>query len=398
MPGKGRVCIVCKKTRASCAFAGQKASHCGKCKENGMTNTTLPKCIECKITIPNYGLSGGKPTHCKECKTDTMVDVRAQKCSKCKLKQPTYGKEGESPKYCYTCKEPDMIDVRSKMCEICNKKQPFFGEKCGKPVRCGDCKTDTMIDLISFKCVICNIKHPVFGLSGKKATHCKDCKLDELIDVENKKCIICNKIQPTYGCPIIKNILRCKSCKLDTDTDLRHKLCKTEYCETRAHVNLRGYCSWCFQHLFPDDPLTKKIPRKTYEIEVASTILGHNPEYKHDMRLSFGKCDCVSRRRIDLWRVIGNTLIAIEVDEHQHRRYDPADEEIRYDDLFMQFSGKWIFIRFNPNSFKDGRKTKNPPMKERLPALLEVVRLHELRAKEEKNTDLIEIHRLFFDR
>ncbi len=37
----------------------------------------------------------------------------------------------------------------------------------------------------------------------------------------------------------------------------------------------------------------------------------------------------------------------METDEFGHRGYDPKDEEIRYDDVYMIHSGKWIFIRFN---------------------------------------------------
>ena len=41
------------------------------------------------------------------------------------------------------------------------------------------------------------------------------------------------------------------------------------------------------------------------------------------------------------------------------------DEEIRYDDLFMDFSGKYIFILYNPHKFKDKyNKCKNPFLKQ----------------------------------
>ena len=35
----------------------------------------------------------------------------------------------------------------------------------------------------------------------------------------------------------------------------------------------------------------------------------------------------------------------------KHSSYDKEDEKIRYDDLYMVFSGKWVFIRFNPDSY-----------------------------------------------
>jgi hypothetical protein len=39
-------------------------------------------------------------------------------------------------------------------------------------------------------------------------------------------------------------------------------------------------------------------------------------------------------------------LRCVETDENAHNE---KDEEIRYDDLYMVHSGKWIFIRFNPD-------------------------------------------------
>ena len=29
------------------------------------------------------------------------------------------------------------------------------------------------------------------------------------------------------------------------------------------------------------------------------------------------------------------------------------DEDTRYNDLYMAYSGKWIYIRFNPDKYKD---------------------------------------------
>jgi hypothetical protein len=91
-------------------------------------------------------------------------------------------------------------------------------------------------------------------------------------------------------------------------------------------------------------------------------------------------------------------MLAIEVDENQHKYYSEKDEEIRYDDLFMHFSGKWIFIRFNPNKFKKSTGLiVNPRMEERLPRLLKMVDTQIERIKREANKDLVEIHTLFFD-
>ena len=54
-------------------------------------------------------------------------------------------------------------------------------------------------------------------------------------------------------------------------------------------------------------------------------------------------------------------MLCIETDEHQHKYYSQQDEENRYNDAYMGFVAKWIWIRFNPDKYKgkDG-KNKNP--------------------------------------
>ena len=44
-------------------------------------------------------------------------------------------------------------------------------------------------------------------------------------------------------------------------------------------------------------------------------------------------------------------MLCIEVDENQHKYYIKEKEIERYNDLFMDFSGKYIFIRYNPDKY-----------------------------------------------
>jgi hypothetical protein len=87
--------------------------------------------------------------------------------------------------------------------------------------------------------------------------------------------------------------------------------------------------------------------------------------------------------------LIGNTLLCIETDEFAHRGYDQHDEEIRYDDLYMIDSGKFIFIRFNP----DG---KGVDMEDKLDRLVEEIYTQIQRIENEENTELVEIVKLFY--
>lgn len=110
-----------------------------------------------------------------------------------------------------------------------------------------------------------------------------------------------------------------------------------------------GYCATCFKHLFPLDERSTFTHTHTKELRVRNAINEHFEGFIHDMPLYTGHCDCSMRRRIDHRILLGATLLCVETDEFAHKGYDPLDEEIRYDDLFMVHSGKWIFIRFNPD-------------------------------------------------
>ena len=65
----------------------------------------------------------------------------------------------------------------------------------------------------------------------------------------------------------------------------------------------------------------------------------------------------------------------------------------------MDFSGKYIFIRYNPDKFKDkyGKKTKNPYFETRVEVSEKAIERHILRIQVDDNSNLIEIHHLFYD-
>jgi len=85
-------------------------------------------------------------------------------------------------------------------------------------------------------------------------------------------------------------------------------------------------------------------------------------------------------------------MLAVETDEFAHRSYDEKDEEIRYDDLYMIHSGKWIFIRFNP----DITTTQKTDIEDRIGVLLDVMEDQMGRINSEENQELVEIIKLFY--
>jgi hypothetical protein len=159
-----------------------------------------------------------------------------------------------------------------------------------------------------------------------------------------------------------------------------------------------NYCARCFKRLFPDDERSLVIYEHSKEILVRNAISKkalENEKFKnfiHDKPLYTNGCNCTHKRRIDHRKLIGNTMLAIETDEYAHRGYDKKDEEIRYDDLYMLHSGKWIFIRFNPDNTKDNKNDIN----EKIKILLIEIENQIINIENEKNKNPVEIIYLFY--
>ena len=355
--------------------------------------------IEC-LNKAKYGFPNEKLKFCKLHKIKDMKYIYGMKFCRCG-KQLSFGFSGdERATCCKDCKKDGMIDIINKKCPC--GKQAYFGLPGDKrPSCCKDCKRDRMIDIKNKKCK-CG-KGPYFGFPGdKRATCCKDCKRNGMIDIRNKKCP-CGK-QASFGFPGDKRPTCCIECKKEEMEDIRNKKCKANkcgfICPTLANPYYDGYCTHCFGHIFPNHPKTANIHKNYKELKVVNYISSKYERFYHDKPLYVnlnGGC-CPSKRRIDLRKLIGNTLLCIEIDERQHRGYYQIDEENRYNDLFMDFSGKYIFIRYNPDKFKDAKGNKrNPQFETRMEVLEKEIRKHMLRIEQEDNKELLEIHHLFFD-
>jgi len=112
-----------------------------------------------------------------------------------------------------------------------------------------------------------------------------------------------------------------------------------------------------------------------------------------------GGC-CATKRRIDLRLLVEHPTkclfwLCIEIDENQHKTYAVGYEEARYNDLFLDFSGRYLFLRVNPDAFSDHGCRQDPPFEERF----EIVRGAILQAIDEGRTtsDLVEVNHFFYD-
>jgi Rieske Fe-S protein len=336
-----------------------------------------------------------------------MVDIKSKRCQHpgCQT-QPNYNYANESTAiFCSSHKLENMVDIKSKRCEHPGcQKQPAYnypGET--KAIFCSSHKLENMVDIQNKRCQHpgCQ-KHPVYNYPGEtKAIFCSSHKLENMIDIKSKRCEHpgCQTI-PNYNYPGESTAIFCSSHKLENMVDIKNKKCKSnDICMgTRANVKYKGYCARCYQHLFPNDPLSFQIRSKTKEIAVRDYINSIFEGFQHDIPLWTGNCYCTHRRRIDHRKLIGNTLLCIETDENQHKNYDKADEEIRYDDLMMLHGGKFVYIRFNPDKYKDKNgKSMNPMLYTRLPVLRKEIEKQINRIQNEENTELLEIIKLYYN-
>jgi hypothetical protein len=396
---------MCGKARPYFNEPGQTpAICCASCKSDTMVNVKDKRC-KCGKAQPNFNEPGQTTAICcASCKSETMVNVKDKKCQ-CGKALPNFNEPGQTPPICCSlCKKDTMIDVIHKRC-ICGKAIPNFNEP-GQTsaICCVSCKKDTMIDVKSKKCK-CGKAQPVYNEPNQTPPICCVlCKTETMINVKSNRCK-CGKAIPIYNEPGQTPAICCVSCKKDTMVNVKHKKClglinNNEPCpyDIQANPKYKNYCIECYRRNFPLDPLTFQIRSKTKEIAVRDYINANLEGFQHDKPLSTSHCECNIRRRIDHRKLINNTLLVIETDENQHKSYDQMNEETRYDDLYMPFSGKWVYIRFNPDKYvsKNG-KNKNPMISTRLPVLLDEIKKQIWRIQTEQNSELVERVYLFYD-
>jgi len=397
---------VCGLKSPSFNLPGELAKYCNSCKLIGMVNVKSKLC-ECKLAVPVYNFPNQKKAICcKQCKNKNMINIKDKKCE-CGIAIPVYNYENEiTPKYCKFCKLNNMVDImnKNKLCGCPKKVRATFNLIGEKAKFCSSCKTIGMVNVIDRKCK-CGKAQPTFNLVGEKiAICCNSCKTDLMIDIKNidKLCTKCKKYRANFNVEGQTKGIYCKECANDGMCDVTHIKCKgiDGICplKQRGSPKYKNYCSACFAHNFPLDPLTLNKRSKTKEIAVRDFINSKFEGFQHDKVLWTGNCDCTIRRRIDHRKLIGNTLLVIETDENQHKSYNEMDEEIRYDDLYMAYSGKWIYIRFNPDIFINSEgDRKNPEIKDRFNALEKEINKQIKRIEKEKNKELLEIVYLYYD-
>ena len=361
----------------------------------GFRKTVMPKTKLCD--------HGKRRTRCKACGTGFCDHGRDKyRCKDCGTGKCDHGKRKDLCKECspttfciharqkHSCIECVGASVcdhgkRRNVCKDCDGaticahgKQKQFCKDCDGSQLCEHRRQN-------HHCVDCD------GASicehKKKRQQCNECKGSSMCEhnIQRSNCKACGGVNI---CPHDKQRHRCNVC----DGASVCPLCKDHPDYRCGSKQYDGHCATCFKRAFPEDPRSKIIYEHTKEIRVRNAINMRFEGFVHDHALYTGDCDCTHRRRIDHRKLIGNTMLAIETDEFAHRKYDQEYEDIRYDDLYMLFSGKWIFIRFNP----DSTASDKTDLDDRLDKLLETVDLQIRRIESEYNTELLEIFKLYY--
>jgi len=383
-----------------------------------MVNIISKTCIHenCKIR-PTFNYENEKiRLYCFKHKLDNMVNIINKKCihENCKIR-PTFNYKNETKAlYCFKHKLDNMVNITHKKCfyDNCNRQPIYNYENKNKGLYCFKHKLDNMVDIKNKTCIhkICNIQ-PTFNYKNKtKALYCFKHKLDNMVNITHKKCIHINcNIQPTYNYKNEKIRLYCFKHKLDNMVDIKNKTCKNEWCNIVVTKKYKGYCLNCFIHEFPNEKVARNY--KTKETHITNYI----KEYFNNYDLVCDKTiqNGCSKKRPDILLDLGFQVIIVEIDENQHKNYDCSCENKRLMELSKDIGHRpIIFIRFNPDDYKDGdknitscfgvnklgicvvKKNKEKELNERLINLKEQIEYW----IENKTNKTIEIIQLYYDK
>jgi len=299
-----------------------------------------------------------KPLRCKSHKEDYVDIVNNNICiyENCGTRAGYNYKNIKKGSYCVEHKLSDMFDVNHKIClyESCELRSSCNYENIKIPLYCSKHKLNNMFDVCNKKCLFegCKIT-PIYNYKNEiTRLYCVDHKLDKMVDIHHKLCIENDcETQPLYNYTGLTEKLYCVEHKLEFMIDVAHKTCKNDFCGTRANRKYKNYCGYCYVNMFPKEQISRNY--KTKETAVVDYIKDNFPNV--DLKCDKTVYDGCSRRRPDILLDLGFQVIIIEIDEFKHQGYSCENKRI------MEISQdvghrSIIFIRFNPDNYKDGDK------------------------------------------
>ena len=291
----------------------------------------MSKCLSCDKR-PTFNIINNPALYCKDHKKPEMVNVTHKKC--------IHSKRIQLCKECYGISLCEHNNIKY-VCKQC--KGSSICEHNKVKSKCKNCEGSTYCvhNKVKRTCIEC--KGTGLCIHNKRKEVCKDCHGSNIC-IHNKEKRYCKDCCGSAICTHNKLKTQCKQCGGSS-------LCKTPNCETiKKNSKYDGHCAFCYYHIFPDKPNSRNY--KTKERSVTEFIIETFPEYTWitDKKVEDG----CSLRRPDLLLDLGYQVIIIEIDETQHKNYDEICNNRRTMEISKDLDHRpIIFIRFNPDSYKD---------------------------------------------
>ena len=327
-------CKDCKDCKGSClCIHGKRKIYCTDCDGSGF-------CVHKKVKL-----------NCVECHGGNICDhnKRRSRCVECKGGSICEHQKLRSR--CIDCNGTEMCPHRRRreICVECDGTQTCPHQL--RKSRCVECGGNEL-------CIHGNNKYICVECDGKNIcehskirNQCVECK-GNLVCNHGKRKAICNECDGSYMCPHEKQKNQCITCTPSSGC---------QHCHAISVVGSKWnpYCFRCYCILNPDAIIPRKYKLK--EHHVVDQLKEHF-ENKFTMRFDKiveGGC---SRRRPDVAIDFGSHCLMIEIDENQHYNYSCEEKRMveLYEDIGFR---KIVFLRFNPDGYKEGRKKYPSPFR-----------------------------------
>jgi hypothetical protein len=357
----------CKRD-ATHANPGEKAKVCLTHKTVDMINVFEKKCTYpgCS-TRPIFNIRGKSPIFCTVHKQPGMIDVKNKGCCHpgCDKTNTVFGVPDKQERYCIDHKTKDMKNVRDKMClyEECDKYPSYNlpGQK--NKLYCAEHKQDGMIDVKTKTCI-----HPfcttrlIYGRPGNPTTHCAKNREHYMIRRPNGKCKQKGCINPAIFGGNNYTPMRCETHKIEDDLNLVERTCVK--CGFTMVLDETNHCEFCNPEKFKRTVLAKQNAILGY----LDTRKGLPTPLSTDKMVDGGAC---GKERPDRVYDLGDKVVVVECDEHQHYERVCECEQTRMVNIAQSFGGlPTYFLRWNPDDYTSMSERKIPESIEKRNVLL----------------------------
>lgn len=320
-------------------FPGNKSGiYCDEHKKDGMINVRSKNCAEENCpTTPYFNYPGEKTgLYCNRHKKDGMMNVLSKLCERegCKFRA-TFSHYFGPLKFCSRHKEPRMVnDNRFPKCDVC-KKAPAYYSTDIYPYRCESCKVPQDKNIVERPCFSCDLKYILVN-DTNLCFHCHD-------HSENKQA----------------NIIALKELFVDNVNDKDLSVRKVLMIEDLKIVKIKK---------------EKKYEKKK-ELAIKSLLEEKNIKILSHNKTIVGQCTRKYRPDFIIQGIYFD--IILECDEYQHGSYrvESECEKIRMHNIYNDYgSNCLLFIRYNPDPYKDHKGQRQNPIENRRNYLIQFLK------------------------